>query len=308
MKVSIIIRAYNRGYIIGDAIRSALSQTYRNYEILIVDDGSTDNTRQIVEDFSNDRIRYLCHEQNRGVGAACNTGISAATGDFVAFLDSDDLWKPTYLERQIAFFLAHPEVNAVFSDVEIIEASRSIPSLIALMHCFQKLLGNHRQTKERIFTSREMYLCLLEEVPIKPTALVIRRDIISKAGLFDETWRSGEDWEFLLRLSRIARFGYIEDSLAVQRRTPDATHLKWKEQDKSFLLDLFSREKAQLSNDAEALKAVRRGISSHCNNLAWYYSHAGMRRKSVSVYLKGFKETYDIRMVLRAIAVICYLK
>jgi glycosyltransferase involved in cell wall biosynthesis len=308
MKVSIIIRAYNRGYIIGEAIGSALSQTYHNYEILIVDDGSTDNTRQVVEGFPSERIRYISHKKNLGVGAACNTGISAATGDLVAFLDSDDLWNPDYLERQVAFLLAHPEVGAVFTDVKILEAFHSIPSLVALLHHFPRMLGDRQQAKEYIFSGRQMYLSLLEELPIKPSALVVKRDMLGKVGSFDEVCRSGEDWEFLLRLSQLSRFGYRDVPLVVQRRTPDAAHLIWLEQDKSFLMGLFSREKNRLGGDPEALNAVRLGIASHCKNLAWHYLQSGKRWRSVTTYLKGFKETNDIGMILRAFMVICHFK
>jgi glycosyltransferase involved in cell wall biosynthesis len=300
MKVSVIIRAYNRGYIIREAIESALGQGYRNSELIIVDDGSTDDTREVVESIGSDRIRYLRHTRNRGVGAACNTGISAATGEAVAFLDSDDLWKPYTLERQIDFLSEHPGVGAVFSDVQIVDGDSVVPSLIALMRAFPKLLQPKSEKNEYVFSGRQMYLCLLEEVPIKPSALVLRRDIISRLGLFDEECRSGEDWEFLLRLSRATQFGYIDLPLAVQRRTRDATHLRYKIEDKSFLLNVFLRQKALLRNDSEALHIVNRGIYSHCNNLASNYLLLGKRREAISTYLLGFRETRRPGLLLRS--------
>src|SRR5277367_126280 len=111
MKVSVLIPTYNRDYIIRDALESVLSQTYRDFEILVIDDGSADKTQEIVENFREEKIHYLRHDRNRGCSAAYNTGISAARHELVAFLDSDDTWTANYLERQVSFFSRHSEVD-----------------------------------------------------------------------------------------------------------------------------------------------------------------------------------------------------
>src|SRR6476659_3176442 len=103
MHVTVIIRAYNRAYIIKDAIASALAQTHKDMDVLVVDDASTDNTQQIVEALGDPRISYVRHSQNRGVSGAANTGIKTAKGDATALLDSDDLWKPDMLETLAGF-------------------------------------------------------------------------------------------------------------------------------------------------------------------------------------------------------------
>jgi len=299
-KVTVVVPTYNRAYIIGEALASALQQTYPNFEILVVDDGSSDNTREIVEGLRSDKIRYFRHEKNRGCSAAYNTGIAAAQGQMVAFLDSDDVWKPDFLEKLVGFLQKHPEADVVFCDTEITGDSMYVPSLMALMKSFSRVLQEQPPADEYIVTGRQMYVCLLEEVPIKPTAVLIRREMFDKAGTFDEAWPSGTDWDLFLRFSRCACFGYIPLALAIQRRTPDATHQKFREQDKLFLLGLFLKEKSRLQNDPEALLAVNRGISGHCSNLAWDYLHSGQRKKSVAVYVQGFKETGEPMMLLRA--------
>jgi glycosyltransferase involved in cell wall biosynthesis len=300
MNVSVIIRTYNRAYIVAEAIETALNQTYGDYEVLVVDDGSTDNTAEVVERFQDPRLRYIRHERNQGVGAACNTGVAHAQGEWIAFLDSDDLWKPEKLERQVACAVRHPEVDAVFSDIEVIEDASTIPSLIATMRSFSKLLAKGRQQQEYVLSARQLYLCLLEEVPIKPTVLLIKREIFTKVGLFDLTALGCEDWEFLLRLAHVACFGYVDAPLAVQRRTPDAIHRKHWQQDRAFLISLFRREKVALKQDHEAVAAVNRGISTHCTNLAGSYLESGFKAKSISVYFRGFKETGEPIMLLRA--------
>ena len=298
--VSIIIRAYNRAYILAEAIESALGQTYQNFEIVVVDDASTDNTAALVQRFPGNRIKYVRHEKNMGVGAACNTGINSSDGDLIAFLDSDDLWKFDTLEHQVRFLAQHPEVDVVFGDVEMVEGDITSPSLIALMQHFPKLLPKEPRAKEHVISGRDMYLCLLEEVPIKPTAMVLRKEVFDRVGKFNEDCRSGEDWEFLLRLAPSACFGYIDERVAVQRRTPDATHRLYWEDDKAFLLSRFRREKAAVIHDRQAVRAANRGITSHCINLGGFYMDSGRWKESLSIYLQGFRETGHPIMLLRA--------
>jgi glycosyltransferase involved in cell wall biosynthesis len=309
MKVSVVITTYNRGYIVGDAVESVLKQSYANLEILVVDDGSSDNTQEVVERFKSDKIRYIRHDRNRGCSAAYNTGISAATGNLIGILDSDDIWKPDYLEKLVDLLVRHPEVDLVFSDISIQDGPTFIPSTSALMKSFSRLLQTSPKASEYIFSSRQMYVCLLEEVPIKPSAVVVRRETFEKTGFFDEAPSSAAegtplvpftDWELFLRFSHFARFGYIDSPLAIQRRTPEAVHKKFVVQDKLFMLDLSLKEKANLKNDREALTAVNRGISSHCNNLGWDYLHSGQRMKSLEAYLRGFKETGELAMLMKA--------
>jgi glycosyltransferase involved in cell wall biosynthesis len=299
MKVSVIIPTYNRGYIIRDALESALSQTYQNFELIVVDDGSADDTRAVVESLQSDKIRYLRHETNRGNGAACNNGLRSATGDAIAFLDSDDMWTPQNLEREVSFLERHPEVDAVFTDARIVEGQQVTPSLISLMRIFPQLLAKKPKSDEYVLSNREMYLCLLEEVPIKPTTMLARRALYDRTGFFNESWPFA-DWDLFLRFSHSCSFGYIDSPLAVQRRTGDAIHQKFREQDKLFLLRICLNEKLSLKRDPEALNAVNRGISSHCLNLAGFYLESGNPGKSLRVYLQGFKETKQPGMLLRA--------
>src|SRR5208283_692918 len=142
---------YNRAYIVREAIESALAQSFHDFEIVIVDDGSTDNTRELIESIESDKIWYTRHEKNRGCSAACNTAIEKARGEFVAFLDSDDCWNPDYLERMVGFFTRHPEVDAVFSDVELRAGSWKLPSLMDLMPRFKEIISTKEKADEYVF-------------------------------------------------------------------------------------------------------------------------------------------------------------
>jgi glycosyltransferase involved in cell wall biosynthesis len=130
--VSIITPAYNVEHFISETIQSVINQTVTNWEMIIVDDGSSDNTRIIIQDFTaiDNRIKLLKHSQNLGTGIARNTGIKFATGNFIAFLDADDVWKPHKLETQLTFMKAH-KIPISYSSYELIdEQSNALNKMI----------------------------------------------------------------------------------------------------------------------------------------------------------------------------------
>ena len=148
-RVSVIIPSYNCARYLGRAIDSACEQTYMDYEIVLVDDGSTDDTKDVAMQYGQ-KVTYL-YQQNQGLSAARNQGISKASGELLAYLDADDMWYPEKLERQVAFLDAHPECGIVHSEMSIIneqdevlhvrfyeETQRSVPQ----GYCMQQLLLN----------------------------------------------------------------------------------------------------------------------------------------------------------------------
>jgi glycosyltransferase involved in cell wall biosynthesis len=300
MMVSVIIRTFNRAHSIRQAISSALQQTYSDFEILVVDDGSTDDTAQTIQSFADSRIRLLRHHTNLGVGAACNTGIRAANGEYIAWLDSDDLWCPEKLQRQVDFLRQHREVDAVFTDVCVHDKDIEVPSLTDHMKAFRRLADGRPLGSEFVVSQRQMYLCLLQEVPIKPTALVVRRGVFDQVGLFDESARSGEDWEFLLRLARVSSFGYIHQPLAEMNWTPDSTYHRFWLNDKTFLVGVFQREGQRLRQDTEAFNAARRGLFKHFKSLGYYYVEMGRFGDAAKTYMQGFKVTHYPEFVFQA--------
>lgn len=125
-EVSVIMPTYNCGRFIAESIRSVLAQTYTNWELIIVDDCSTDNTKEIVRGFDDARIRFLQNEQNEGAAVTRNKALRAAKGQYIAFLDSDDLWAPDKLARQIAFMEQHGYAFTYHEYIEIDEASEPL--------------------------------------------------------------------------------------------------------------------------------------------------------------------------------------
>lgn len=190
-KVSIICPTFNgasRGYL-HEAIESVLDQSFTNYELFIIDDGSTDGTGKVCEQYLEDsRVHYI-FQQNGGPARARNTGIKASSGEFVCFSDDDDIWKPNKLQRQIDFIHDElgnvPNWGMVFTWVELIDSQG-------------KILGyrGHRQ-------KGSLYKKLLFENIIDATSSVlIRREVLENVGLLDESLKGPEDWDMWLRISK----------------------------------------------------------------------------------------------------------
>src|SRR3989454_3845711 len=184
-KVSVVIPTYDRGRVVGEAIDSALAQSHRHLEVIVVDDGSTDDTAARVGRRRDRRVRYL-RRPHAGVSSARNAGIAAATGDLVSFLDSDDLWKPDKLAAEVAALAGHPAAGGVFSDLEKREGATFVPSFMRSTRVFSRLLEGHAYPDGLLLSSRALYLCLLQEVPIKTPALTVRRCALERVGGFDE--------------------------------------------------------------------------------------------------------------------------
>jgi GT2 family glycosyltransferase len=180
--VSVILPTYNRDAIVSRAIESVLSQTYPHCELIVVDDGSTDNTAALLNTYAN-RINVI-HRDNGGVSAARNTGIRCSTGDYIALLDSDDYWLPEKLAEQIAFFKSQPDaLICQTEEIWIRNGKRVNPK------------KRHQKHSGMIF-EKTLPLCL-----VSPSAVMIRKTLLDEVGLFDETLPACEDYDLWLRIS-----------------------------------------------------------------------------------------------------------
>lgn len=308
MRVSVVIPTYNRRHIISSAIESALSQDYTEYDIVIVDDGSNDGTAELIAKVNNEKIRVVRHGQNRGYSAACNTGIKESRGDVVAFLDSDDVWEKNYLSRQVAM-LSRSEVVACFTDTKIrgkrlgwddapgSNDSIEVDSLIGLMKSFPIALNTMADGSEHVIGPRAMRLCLLKEVPVKPSATLAYRSALIEAGCFDENAPSGTDWALFLRMTRLGGFGYINLPLVTQTRDADATHLKFRERDQIFVIEFLKKEKINSADDKEALELLNASIASRYNTLAGLYLESGQSGKAISTYWRWLRDSRQVKPV-----------
>jgi glycosyl transferase family 2 len=296
MDVSVVLPTYNRARVLVDAIESARAQTYSRFEIVVVDDGSTDETESRVRAIADLRVRYV-RQSNAGVAAARNLGVKLSRAPIISFLDSDDLWKPGKLAAEVAFLTEHREADAVFGDAERYDPDGMVPSFVRATAVFSRRLTPARQAP-MVLTARQMRLALLEEDPVATVALAVRREALLRVGGFDERTRAFEDWEFLLRLARTASFGYIDEILATIRISPDSLHVVHRLSAKKAMIARLLDE-ARASEEPDVREAARRGVARLRVRLGWDSWDLGDRKLVLRNGITGFRETGDVALLVR---------
>ncbi len=213
-KVSAIIPTYNREELVVQAVESALNQSFKDLEVIVVDDGSSDNTRRALERYRN-RIRYI-YQKNAGVSAARNKGIESSESEWLAFLDSDDEWRGSYLFEQMRRARATPGICMQAAD------------------CLYTGLNGEQSTYFRMNNvlptfKRNDYLMMsdpfrfvIEHGPWQVGATVFHRDAVKKAGLFDEDLRISEDFDFMARMALQGPLGLVREALVNIYRRKEA--------------------------------------------------------------------------------------
>ncbi|TSC91530.1 MAG: glycosyl transferase family 2 protein [Parcubacteria group bacterium Licking1014_17] len=199
-RVSIIIPAFNSAKNIKRTIESVSNQSFRDWELIVVDDGSTDNTKEIISEFQNNdpRIRYIYQENSGGPAGPKNTGIKNSIGELIAFLDHDDEWLPKKLEKQV-YLMDHPRKNNT-----------------ALVGC-DAFIIDELHDEERIYriTKSENYLeeLLVRNVIFCSSGVIVKRSVLSDVGYFDEQFRFGDDWDMWLRIAQKYSLDFIHEPL-----------------------------------------------------------------------------------------------
>lgn len=198
--VSVVVTTYNYGRFLPFALDSVLEQTFDDLEVIVIDDGSTDNTQQVIQPYLRDRrVRYFLRN-HLGVVTAKNTGIKLARGPYVAFLDADDIWMPAKLERQLELFQADPELGVVYTRRQLIDEEGH-----ELVHEQPKFYRG--MVLEPLF--RTNFVCF-------SSALVARR-VFDTVGLLNLAYAPSEDYDLWLQIARHFRFDYVDDPLVQYR-------------------------------------------------------------------------------------------
>jgi len=196
--VSVIIPTYNRAWILNEAIESVLAQDFKDFELTIVDDGSTDNTRDLLAEYEHS-IRII-KKDNKGVSSARNSGIRSSKGDLIAFLDSDDLWLPRKLSNQVNLFRSNPRILiSQTEEIWIRNGKRVNP-------------GKRHQKVSGMIFKNSLDLCL-----VSPSAVMMHRKIFNDIGLFDENLPACEDYDLWLRVSTRYPVHLIDTPLVIKR-------------------------------------------------------------------------------------------
>ena len=202
---TVVIPAYNRESEISRAINSVLQQSFQNFEIIVVDDGSKDNTPKVVETYTDPRIR-LIRQENAGATVARNTGIINAKGTFVSFLDSDDEWLPTMLEKQKMVYDKNSLIGCVYSSVVIMSDIR----------------GKTKPFGRKFGVEGEAYKDVLKQGYLAPTTVLsAKKDLLLRVGLFDVSLPASQDDDICFKLAKNTVIGYIPECLAIMHSGTD---------------------------------------------------------------------------------------
>lgn len=198
--VSVIIPTYNSEEYLRESIESIFNQTFKDYEIILVDDGSTDNTREIVKQFY-PSVKYIYQDQG-GAARARNTGIRAARGEFIAFLDADDIWLPTKLEKQVEHFRQHTDVGFIFTEHSQFNENGIIRSFVG--------------KRDRLVKGEILENIFLYSGVATPT-VIVRKKVFEQVGLFDEDLIAAEDDNMWLRIAYKFGIDFIDEPLVMVR-------------------------------------------------------------------------------------------
>lgn len=204
-RVSVIMPVYNGERYVRQAVESVTAQSFADWELVAVNDGSSDATQSILEGFSDERI-VVVQQENRGPAAARNTGFDYACGDYIAFLDADDLYLPNAFADCVEHLESHTMADAVFADGDLVDACLRPVSTIS-------------DIRPGIYTGHILDHILLDPHVISfPVCTMTRRRVIVRHGLrFDPQLRIGEDWDFWIRLARYAQFHYLPKKICLYR-------------------------------------------------------------------------------------------
>lgn len=268
--VSVIIPTYNRAGFVTDAVESALAQTAQNLEVIVVDDGSTDGTREALARYDG-RIRAVYQEHANG-NTARNRGVTLARGRYVAFLDSDDLWLPEKLEAQLAYLAAHPRIAMVFTDVVWLERD-----------------GTQRPSRFRRYRPRDG--AVLEETIchpcVVPQTMLLKREVFDMVR-FDEALPCGQGFDFIIRLAMRFEIGLVDRPLTVIRRHAANLDPKWDDlcrHDADVKYQAFFVDFGRICDKEPALlgthrQTVRRALATVYRDWGMALDASGRRREA----------------------------
>lgn len=199
MKIDVIIPTYNRAEVLQTAIDSVLKQTYKDFEIYIVDDGSTDDTQLLLEKYRKISNVHIHYQTNRGVSSARNLAVHNSKNEWISFLDSDDLWLPNKLELQTEYLKKHPHIRFLNNDeIWVRNGIRVNPKL------------KHQKSNENIF-QRSLDFCL-----ISPSTVIMKRDLFLECGCFDESFTVCEDYDLWLKILVREEIGFSNEQVTIK--------------------------------------------------------------------------------------------
>lgn len=287
--VSVIIPTYNRANIVTDAIESVLNQTYKNIEIIVVDDGSIDNTKEILRHYEN-RIKYI-YKLNAGASSARNAGVREAKGEYIAFLDSDDLWHPERLAEIRNYLENNQEYSAVITDVENIEGTTG------------KTIGYILYEKNWPY-SENVLPYVIKYLIGGFSNLTIKREAVLELGEFDEKLKTAEDIDYFLRIATRYKIGLLAKPLLKYRKSADSLSHKIFTKNRLVVIDKFKNNNPELARKYETIinKSIAKIHNSYAEDLL-YHRHVKEARKQLIDSMKNYITIKSLKLYFKSIVI-----
>lgn len=210
MKISVILTSYNYQDYIADSIKSVLSQTYNDYEFIIIDDCSNDDSVNIIKQFDDKRIKFIINEKNLGLSKTLQKGIDVAKGDWIAFLESDDIWDKNYLEEKIKIAELYPDIGMIFNDVDMFGDEKQIKFLNSAFKYNLNKIKNYNYPKNLFFD-----ICKFNSILTFSSAFVKKENLVNYD--LNPPVDKVVDWWLFIHLSRNCKFYYIPEKLTKWR-------------------------------------------------------------------------------------------
>lgn len=297
-KVSVVIPTYNCAKYLPETIDSVLNQTYRDFEIIVVDDGSADDTKTITQCYINkypDKIRYF-YQENKGPGAARNFGIKKSVGEYIAFQDADDLWLSTKLKKQVELLEQDAQIALVFSDMQQRLGSEVLyKAFLIEKGYYERICGGN------------LFLELTKINFIFTPTVVLRKNIFSRIEMFNENYKIGEDYDMWLRVAKDFKVALINEPLVIRRlHSSNTTHNKllYQHQHIKFLGDFL---KNNIFNRVEK-NIFRKQRMQGIYHLGGYYFYKGEYKKSIKWFALSIFSRNGLKSFFYLISALCPTK
>jgi len=278
MKVSVVIPVFNSKHLV-EAVESAFSQTYSKIEVIVVDDGSNDDIRELLKNYD---ILYF-RQENKGPAAARNFGMTMATGDYIAFLDADDVWLPQKIEKQVELLISNPDLGFVYCDNNFITESNTI------IKDYSRKIELHRG---------DVLLKMYEKFMLITSALMMKTSCLAQIGYFREDLYIGEDIEYFLRLSKEYKADAVSAKLLNRRVWSGGISRKDYTFNGKIILDIHKKF-LSLNPDFYSLHkdAVDNRLAELHYNFAYKYWGNGKLLPAVLQFIQSYK--YKIKTLIR---------
>ncbi|WP_419663473.1 glycosyl transferase, family II [Desulfosarcina variabilis str. Montpellier] len=304
-KISVIIPTYNASNYIQETINSILEQDYKDFEIIIVDDCSSDNTKQKVNEYNLEKITFISLEKNHGgPSRPRNIGIKNSKGKYIALCDSDDLFCPGRLSTAMALLEKQPHIGMVFTGAT--KFNDCTGELIGNFHDgydkFWSIPKTNINNNKYIISSENAFEGLFFENFIMPSGVTINKEIFLKVGYFDESLKNGDDWDMWFRITKQAKIGFIDEVGFKYRIRSGSVSKRGAELAINRIKVLKKLRKTKLPKDL--YNQLKNQLSNHYFGLAYKYKETGMFRLSFDYFKKSLKEKFTLKSIKGLISLI----